>query len=232
MTFLQPALATDTTHVMIPATYSVEERWMAPSQAPQPPEPAAGEDLNRVESTVDLLAQVRGGDAVALERLCLRYLAPLRRWARGRLPKWARDLRDTDDLIQDTLIQTLRHVDAFDHRGPGSLDAYLRQALVNRVRDECRRVSRRPLVDALDDETVFDGPSPLELAVGSQALGRYDAALATLSQVEREAIVARIEMGRSYAEVAEAIGKPTADAARMTVSRALVRLAEAMRREG
>ena len=46
----------------------------------------------------------------------------------------------------------------------------------------------------------------------------------------REAVIARIEMGCSYAEVAELMGKPSADAARMTVSRALVRLADEMRR--
>ena len=45
-----------------------------------------------------------------------------------------------------------------------------------------------------------------------------------------EAVIARIEMGCSYAEVAELMGKPSADAARMMVSRALVRLAEEMRR--
>ena len=43
-----------------------------------------------------------------LDLLYLRYLAPLRRWARGRLPQWARDMRDTDDLVQDTLLHTLR----------------------------------------------------------------------------------------------------------------------------
>jgi DNA-directed RNA polymerase specialized sigma24 family protein len=38
-------------------------------------------------------------------------------------------------------------------------------------------------------------------------------------------------MGCSYAELAEALGKTSPDAARMTVSRALVKLAEVMRRE-
>jgi DNA-directed RNA polymerase specialized sigma24 family protein len=37
-------------------------------------------------------------------------------------------------------------------------------------------------------------------------------------------------MGCSYAEVAELMGKPSVDAARMAVSRALVKLAEEMRR--
>ena len=64
----------------------------------------------------------------------------------------------------------------------------------------------------------------------SEAVERYEAALARLRAEEREAIVARIEMGGSYQEVAQALGKPSADAARMAVSRALLRLAEEMNR--
>ena len=49
-----------------------------------------------------------------------------------------------------------------------------------------------------------------------------------LRDEERELIVARIEMGLTYAELAQATGKPSMDAARMAVSRALVRLVEEM----
>ena len=37
-----------------------------------------------------------------------------------------------------------------------------------------------------------------------------------------------MEMGLSYQEIAEALGKPTPEAARMAVSRALMRLAREM----
>ena len=59
---------------------------------------------------------------------------------------------------------------------------------------------------------------------------QYEGALGRLSEPEREAIVARIEMGHGYEEIARALGKPSPDAARMAVSRALVRLAEEMGR--
>ena len=45
---------------------------------------------------------------------------------------------------------------------------------------------------------------------------------------DREAIIARIEMGLEYSEVAEALGKPSIPAAHMAVSRALVKLAKEM----
>src|SRR4051812_35099459 len=89
-----------------------------------------------VATTADLLQRARLGDADALNELFARYLPSLRRWARGRLPKWTRDLRDTEDLVQETLVQTLKHIGSFQPRHEGALQAYLRQALVNRVRDE------------------------------------------------------------------------------------------------
>jgi RNA polymerase sigma-70 factor (ECF subfamily) len=45
---------------------------------------------------------------------------------------------------------------------------------------------------------------------------------------EREIIIMRMEVGLSHAEIAEALGKPSAAAAHMAVTRALVRLAEEM----
>jgi DNA-directed RNA polymerase specialized sigma24 family protein len=39
-------------------------------------------------------------------------------------------------------------------------------------------------------------------------------------------VIARVEMGLTYPELAAATGKPSAGAARMAVSRALLRLAE------
>jgi RNA polymerase sigma factor (sigma-70 family) len=181
-------------------------------------------------STLDLLGRARAGDQDALNELFKRNHAPLRRWARGRLPRWTRDLRDTEDLVQETLAQTLKHIDSFEHRHEGALQAYMRQALINRVRDEVRRVNRYPAVGGLEDadQHAVQAASPLEEAIGTQALERYEAALGRLRDEERELIQARVEMQQSYQQIATAHGKASADAARMAVSRALVRLAEEM----
>jgi RNA polymerase sigma factor (sigma-70 family) len=179
-----------------------------------------------LESTADLLARVRAGDQRALDRLFERYLQPLTRWARGRLPRHARDLRETDDLVQDALTQTLKHVCDFQPRGPGALFGYLRQAVLNRLRDEVRRVGSRHL-DSIDDHERLPAatPSPLEEVLGKDVLIAYDRALERLSEDDREMVIARVEMGASYAEIAEQTGRPSADAARMAVSRALLKLA-------
>ena len=182
------------------------------------------------ESTFHLIERARAGDQQALERLFARHLKPLQRWARGRLPKWARDLADTDDLVQETLVQTFKRIEHFEPRRVGALQAYLRQAVLNRIRNELRRKGRQPHATDLDGLEVESVESPLEQAIGQEAVERYEGALQRLNAEEREAIIARVEMGYSFEELAEALGKPTPDAARKTAHRALVRLAEEMKR--
>ena len=183
-----------------------------------------------VETTFELLARAKAGDQEAVNRLFARCLPALRRWASGRLPRWTRDLMDTDDLVQETVVRAFKRIDVFEPRHEGALQAYLRQAVVNRIRDEVRRKQRSPGVDELDDNHTDGGDSPLDLAIGQEAVERYEAALARLRPEDREAIVARVELDRSYEDVAAALGKPSVAAARMAVSRALLRLAAEMNR--
>lgn len=73
------------------------------------------------ESTIRLIERARAGDEAALSQLFARHLRPLQRWASGRLPKWARDVTDTDDLVQDTLLRAFKRIKAFDPRHAGAL---------------------------------------------------------------------------------------------------------------
>lgn len=102
--------------------------------------------------------------------------------------------------------------------------------MLNRIRDEARRVGRRPFHDDLNENIKDKGSSPLERAIGTQAIDRYETALASLEPADREAVVARLELGYSYEEIALLVGKPTPDAARMAVARAIKRLADVMSR--
>jgi RNA polymerase sigma-70 factor, ECF subfamily len=142
------------------------------------------------ESSLELLERARDGDAAASDRLLTRYLRPLQRWASGRLPRWARDLSDTGDLVQETLVQTLRNIGTFRPRREGAL--------------------------------------PLDRAIGRETVERYEAALAELRDEDREAIVARVELGQSWEEVATMLDKQSPAAARVATQRALVRLAVKM----
>jgi len=187
--------------------------------------------IESAESTFHLIERARQGDHDAMERLFARHLKPLQRWAQGRLPQWARDLADTDDLVQDTLTQTFKGLQNFETRGVGALRAYLRQAVTNRIRDELRRKGRQPTITDLEGIEANDAESPLEQAIGREAVERYERGLQRLTPEEREAIIARVELGCTYDELAEALGKPTSEAARKAARRALLRLAAEMNRD-
>jgi RNA polymerase sigma-70 factor (ECF subfamily) len=185
-----------------------------------------------LESSYELIARAQSGDDAALNRLLARYLPRLRRWATGRLPTYARDLGDTNDLVQETLVGAFRNLKKFDNRGEGALQAYLRQAVMNRIRTELRRAVRQPRREEIDPDLQAANTSPLERAIGHEAMERYERALETLTAHDREAVIARIEMGYSYAEVAQLVGKPSPDAARVAIVRALGKLAEIMAASG
>jgi RNA polymerase sigma-70 factor (ECF subfamily) len=144
-----------------------------------------------------------------------------------------RDAADTDDLIQETVLRTLKQIEGFEPRREGALQAYLRQGVLNGIRDAYRRAARRPLATALPDELLAQGgASPLDEIIGQEAVERYEAALNQLKPSEREAVIARIELGCTYEEIAEALDKPSPGAARVAVARAMVRLAKEMGRAG
>jgi RNA polymerase sigma factor (sigma-70 family) len=187
------------------------------------------DQTRQLRSSLTLLTLAQSGDRAALETLIARYLPRLQRWASGRLPRWARDLADTQDLVQETLFRTFMRIEKFEPRGQGALQAYLRQAILNRIREELRRAKRRPASSQIDSQAPDEGRSPLDEAIGHEAVERYERALATLRREDREAVVARIELGYTNQEIAELLGKPSANAARMAVERAIVRLAKEMR---
>ena len=187
-------------------------------------------DEHEADTSIALLARAQTGDEDALNRLLARYLPRLQRWASGRLPSSARTMHDTGDLVQDAVVNALRHIDTLEIRNAGSLVAYLRQAINNRIIDLHRRAARRPDRVELPEDQPGQMTSPLEAAIGAEALARYDAALGRLDDDDRQAVVLRVELGHDYAEIADALGKPTAAAARMMVTRALARLAREMRR--
>jgi RNA polymerase sigma-70 factor (ECF subfamily) len=179
-----------------------------------------------MESTATLLHLIRGGDEAARNRLFRRYLPLLQRWASGRLPSGARDQMDTNDLVQVTLLKALGKIGEFESRHEGALLYYLRRSLLNQIRDQARRVKRRPEPAPVDDNLPDGKPSPLDDALRTEVLDRYDAALEKLTDAQRQAVVLRLEMGFTHAQVADALECPSADAARMLAQRAVVRLAE------
>ena len=181
-------------------------------------------------STLRLHLRAKAGDASALNALFARHWNPLVRWAHGRLPKWARSRMDTADLVQDAMLQTFKHIDSFEVRHRSALRMYLQQGIQNRIRDELRRVARAP-IEPLAADVSDTAPSPLDAAMSAETEARYKKALTRLRPEDRELIVGRLELEYSFEQLALATRRRSAAAARMALSRALVRLAEDMGRD-
>ena len=179
-------------------------------------------------TSLRLFWRARAGDHDALNLLFERLVGPLRRWTHGRLPAWARGAADTSDLVQEAVVGTLSRLGDFDPRQRGALQAYLRQAVRNRINDEIRRLTRRGAPVELDENDFESRESPLVDAIEEEERARYLAALDRLPAPERELVVARVELGYSYEQVALMAGRHTPDAARVAVRRAILRLAQEM----
>jgi RNA polymerase sigma-70 factor, ECF subfamily len=179
-------------------------------------------------ATTQLLRRAQRGEREALDTLTSRYVRRLRTWASGRLPMHARSLLDTGDLVQETFLRTLGRLEEIEVQGSGSFQAYVRSAVLNRIRDEVRWAARRPGPDGVPESLESPEPSPLEQAVGADLAARYERALATLPETEQLLLHLRVELDYDYEEIAEITGRPSRDAVRVAVSRALRRLAEAM----
>lgn len=181
------------------------------------------------QSTRSLLERYRLGRASALDVILKREIPELTRWARGRLPRWARSFADTGDLVQDTLARTIPQLSRFEPQHKKALQAYLRSAVRNRITDELRRAGRTPIAAPIDDvasagEIAATGRSPLELLLDEERTALFSAALASLKDTDRQAVVARLRLGYSYEQVALVLGKRSPDAARVAVTRAVQRL--------
>src|SRR6185295_14231524 len=84
----------------------------------------------------ELIERLQAGDGRAGDRLFRRYLPQLHRWAHRRMPHWARGILDTEDVVQDAVLYTLKNVAGFRPQRDGALLGYLRRTLVNRIRDQ------------------------------------------------------------------------------------------------
>jgi RNA polymerase sigma factor (sigma-70 family) len=181
------------------------------------------------EATSELVDRFKQGDNAALDVLLARCLPPLQRWARGRLPTFARGVMDTSDLVQDTVVSVLRRLEGIDMPHQGALQAYLRQAVVNRIRDVIRQRQRRPMQTDLPEHLEDEMTSPLDRLLGAERVAQYDAAIQRLRAADRAALVGRFELHYDYEQLTIVLGKTSVNATRVAVMRAVKHLVAEIR---
>jgi len=182
------------------------------------------------DATDELVIRVRTGDQDAWAMLFQRFLRPLKQLGHNRLRGHARGMMDTDDVVQDALMNTVKRLDRIECRSRGALSAYLRRAVLNRIVDAARRSSRMTSDDQAIAAHPDPRPSPLDHVLNQEETRRYRAALLTLAPRDRSLIVGRLRDHLPYRDLAARLGLPTPDAARMASMRAFCRLAEALKR--
>jgi DNA-directed RNA polymerase specialized sigma24 family protein len=95
---------------------------------------------------------------------------------------------------------------------------------MNLVRDEARRLARRPETVDVGNEIPCEQTGPLDITIRAELRARYEEALRTLRPKDRSLIVASVEEERHVSEIAHIFGMPSPAAARMAVTRAFNRL--------
>jgi RNA polymerase sigma-70 factor (ECF subfamily) len=181
------------------------------------------------EETLTLLRQVRDGDDAALDALLQRLLPRLRRWAHGRLPRGARSMLETGDIVQAVASKAVRRLSSLEIDHSAALGYYLRQAIANEIASQYRKLDHAPYETTAGESLPAAATSPLDRLIGAERLRRYETALGRLEPAEREAIVGRFELAYDYDELARFLGKPSVGAARVAVHRAVKRLTEQAR---
>jgi RNA polymerase sigma factor (sigma-70 family) len=182
---------------------------------------ARRQDLSGLSIELEEIIQQQGAhEAVLRDSLFEQEFRSLKRRVKDRVPQ-SLEL-DEDDLVQQTITDAFRRIQGLEPPPARAMGAYLRQVVMNRIRDEVRRQSRARLTGEPDEERN-------EFPIGPEMKERYEAALEQLSERDRELIQARLEQGLSYEQVALLVGLPSVEAARIAVMRAIKRLAEKMK---
>ena len=142
------------------------------------------------------------------------------------MPRWVRGALDTSDLVQDTLHHTFARLESFKPNHRGSLQAYLRRSIENRIRDELRRAACRRDYTLPEERvrTSEEGAPQFRQLMDDETWEHYLTGLKRLTKRDRRLVVGRAELGYNYRQLAFVEGLSSANAARKAVRRALVRL--------
>jgi RNA polymerase sigma-70 factor (ECF subfamily) len=181
-----------------------------------------------MDSTRGLFFRAKNGDLEAREKLWKKLRERLCRYAHGRLPKRLRSLVETEDVVQDALAQTFRRIDLFDPKHSGAFGVALWVTIKRCLIDQHRRAGRQPAEGETASSLAAQGPSPMEEAIEKEKLERVITARSKLSEEDQALLHARLDLDLGFTDVALLFGKPSPDAARVAVQRAIARLVKKM----
>jgi RNA polymerase sigma-70 factor, ECF subfamily len=148
-----------------------------------------------------LVAEAQGGDAWAFGMIFDRYHESIYRFIASRVHRPS----DAEDLTQHVFVKALEALPRYESRGipfGGWLFRLARNAVIDHVRTRHDHAELDSIV-----EWAHGDAGPDEIAVVRQELDAVAAALASLTDEQRETIELRFFAGLSAREAAEAMGK-------------------------
>jgi RNA polymerase sigma-70 factor (ECF subfamily) len=148
-----------------------------------------------------LVDEARSGDAWAFGQLFDHFHLPIYRYIVSRVHSPA----DTEDLTQLVFVKALEALPRYESRGipfGGWLFRLARNAVVDFTRTRHEHADLAAVIDHGDA-----GPGPEDVAVIRQEMDMVGAALAALTDDQREAIELRFFAGLSAREAADVMGR-------------------------
>ncbi len=150
----------------------------------------------------ELAALAQAGDRDAFGTLVLRYAGQARRVARAILG----NSDDGDDAAQDGFLAALRHLGRYDPTRP--FGPWLLRIVANAANDRRRRRKVRT-AEPIPPAARSTDPAPDAATDRAAFRGEFEAALATLPERQRLAVVLFDVEGYPHEEIAELLGVPS-----------------------
>lgn len=208
---------------------------------------ASHESDDRGPNSFELVQRAQGGESEALNELFARYYSRVRQVVRMRLGRDLRNHTESADILQETFEAAVNAFDRFEMRDESSLIHWLSKIAEHKIkgasdyfkarkRDGRGQVPIDPGASASGSRRGIDpsagDSTPLEHAMGIEDVEILEAAMDDLSEDYREVILHHVYEKASWATVAQWMGLPGPDAARMKYARAMVELTGHVRRRG
>lgn len=146
-----------------------------------------------------LVARLAAGDRDAFALLVDRHVPQALATARRML----RDEAEAEDMVQEALIRLWRGADRIEI-GPAGLGPWLRRVVANLCIDRIRAARNTDVTDEVPEQTV--APTQQDTLEQSDLAARVDAALKSLPDRQRMALVLFHFEGLSQIEVGRALG--------------------------
>jgi RNA polymerase sigma-70 factor, ECF subfamily len=231
-----PSTARSTQHRTQHSALGTQHRTQHPALGTQHPEGPANAAahfpsnlLNVDGAEAFILAQARKGNREAFRTLVERHSRAVFRVAF----RVTGNEQDAEDVVQETFLKAYTELSRFEARA--GFGTWVHRIAANSAVDLLRKRTRHANVTPLDngasvplaDRLAAEAPDPERETAGRELGERIEAALATLSPLERAAFTLRHLEQRPVSEVAMLLGQ-SAVAARHSVFRAVGKMRRAL----